>query len=70
MPEQKTGSYVLTKEELKNDYSIDYKKFIKSRHSLRNYRNEKLKIEDIKEAIEMAKYSPSACNRQYIVLLL
>ena len=66
MPEQKTGSYVLTKEELKNDYSIDYKKFIKSRHSLRNYKNERLKIEDIKEAIEMAKYSPSACNRQYI----
>ena len=66
MPEQKTGSYVLTKEELKNDYSIDYKKFIKSRHSLRNYKDERLKIEDIKEAIEMAKYSPSACNRQYI----
>ncbi len=34
IPEQKTGAYVLTKEELKNDYNIDYKKFIKSRHSL------------------------------------
>ena len=66
IPEQKTGAYILTKEELKNDYNIDYKKFIKSRHSTRNYKNQELKIEDIKEAIEMAKYTASACNRQYI----
>jgi nitroreductase len=64
--EQRTGVYILTKEELRKDYKIDYKKFIKSRHSTRNYKNEVLKPEDIKEAIEMAKYSPSACNRQYI----
>ena len=64
--EQKTGAYILTKEELKKDYDIDYKKFIKSRHSTRNYKNIELKIEDIKEAIEMAKYSASACNRQFI----
>ena len=63
---QKTGVYILTKEELKNDYDIDYEKFIKSRHSTRNYKNMTLKIEDIKKAINMAKYSPSACNRQYI----
>ena len=66
VPEQKTGAFILTKEELKKDYSIDYKKFIKSRHSTRNYKNLELKIEDIKEAIEIAKYSASACNRQYI----
>jgi len=66
--EQKTGAYILTKEELKNDYNIDYKKFIKSRHSTRNYKNAKLKIEDIKEAVEMAKFTPSACNRQFIKL--
>ncbi len=64
--EQKTGTYILTKEELKNDYNIDYSKFIKSRHSTRNYKNMNLKIEDIKKAVEMAKFSPSACNRQYI----
>lgn len=66
VPEQKTGAYVLTSEELKKDYNIDYKKFIKSRHSTRNYKNQELKIEDIKEAIEMAKYTASACNRQFI----
>ena len=64
--EQKTGAYVLTKEELKKDYDIDYSKFIKSRHSTRNYKNMALKIEDIKKAINMAKYSASACNRQFI----
>ena len=64
--DQKTGAYVMTKEELKNDYDINYKKFIKSRHSTRNYKNKRLKMEDIKKAIEMAKYSPSACNRQFI----
>ena len=64
--EQGTGAYILTKEELKNDYNIDYRKFIKSRHSTRNYKNIPLKIEDIESAIDMAKYSPSACNRQYI----
>ena len=63
---QKTGAYILTKEELKNDYDIDYEKFIKSRHSTRNYKNMPLKIEDIKKAINMAKYSASECNRQYI----
>ena len=64
--EQKTGAYVITKEELKNDYNIDYNKFIKSRHSTRNYKNMALQIEDIKKAVNMAKYTASACNRQYI----
>jgi len=64
--EQKTGAYVMTREELKKDYNIDYNKFIKSRHSTRNYKNMVLQIEDIKKAVNMAKYSASACNRQYI----
>jgi len=64
--EQKTGAYVMTREELKKDYDIDYDKFIKSRHSTRNYKNKILQIEDIKKAVNMAKYSASACNRQYI----
>jgi len=64
--EQKTGSYILTKEELKQDYDINYKKFIKSRHSTRNYKSQQIEIEDIKKAMDMAKYSASSCNRQYI----
>ena len=58
----------MTKKELQNDYEINYLKFVKSRHSTRNYKNETIKLEDIKKAVEMAKYSASACNRQYIKL--
>ena len=63
---KKVGAYILNKVELEKDYKIDYKKFIKSRHSTRNYKNKELKKEDIISAIEMAKYTPSACNRQNI----
>jgi len=66
--EQKAGAYILTKKELEKDYNIDYLKFVKSRHSTRNYKHEPLKIEDVQAAVEMAKYSASACNRQYIKL--
>ena len=66
--EQKAGAYILTKKELEKDYNIDYLKFIKSRHSTRNYKNEPIKLEDVQKAVDMAKYSASACNRQYIKL--
>ena len=65
---QKTGAFILTKKELENDYKINYLKFLKSRHSTRNYRNEQIKLDDVKLAVEIAKYSASACNRQYIKL--
>ena len=65
---QKAGAYILTKKELQKDYQIDYLKFVKSRHSTRNYKNEPIKLDDVKAAVEMAKYSASACNRQYIKL--
>ena len=68
VPELKTGAYIMTKEELKKNYTFDYKKFVMSRHSTRNYKHEQLKLEDIREAVEMAKYTPSACNRQYVKL--
>ena len=39
-----------------------------SRHSTRNYKHEELKLEDIEEAVDMARFTPSACNRQNIKL--
>ena len=66
--QRKAGAYILTKKELEKFYNIDYLKFIKSRHSTRNYRNKPIKLEDVKSAVEMAKYSASACNRQNIKL--
>ena len=66
VPFQETGARIVTKEKLKKDYDVDYGKFIKSRHSTRNYINETLKIEDIEKAVDMARYTPSACNRQFV----
>ena len=63
---QKVGAYLLNKEQLKNNYNIDYMNFVRSRHSIQNYQQLKLKSEDIREAIETAKYSPSASNKQNI----
>lgn len=65
---KKAGAYILTKKELEKDYNIDYLKFLKSRHSARNYKNETIKLDDVKSAVEMSKYTPSACNRQFIKL--
>ena len=64
--DKNAGAFILTKKELEQDYKINYLKFIKSRHSTRNYKNETIKLDDVKAAVEMAKYSASACNRQYV----
>ena len=66
--QHESGAFILLKNELEKDYKIDYLKFVKSRHSTRNYKNESINLEDIKSAVEMAKYTASACNRQYIKL--
>ena len=41
-----------------------------SRHSTRNYKHEELKLEDIEEAVDMARFTPSACNRQNYTTIL
>lgn len=44
--------------------SINYDKFLSSRRSIRNFSDEKLSVEDIKKAVNMAIKTPTACNRQ------
>lgn len=49
---------------------IDYSKFtfeelMMSRKSVRQYSNKKVSFQEIKKAIDIAKYSPSVCNRQH-----
>ena len=66
LKEIKVGAYILDKEDLKKYYKFNYLDFVKSRHLIRNFKIQKLRYKDIKEAIEIAKYSPSACNRQNI----
>lgn len=40
------------------------KEFIKNRHSVRCYKNEKVSVEIMQEVLELAASAPSACNRQ------
>lgn len=41
-----------------------YKDFAESRHSIRQFSEEPVNMELIQQAIELAQYTPSACNRQ------
>lgn len=60
------GSFVLEKKAFEKDATIDYRKFLASRHSVREFSAKKLDEKDLKKAIETAILSPSACNRQMI----
>ncbi len=62
--EMNVGSYVLNKSDFEKDSKIDYRKFIASRHSVREFLSKPVKEEDMKKAVETAILSPSACNRQ------
>lgn len=58
------GDMVLSKAELTKDAKIDYRKFLASRHSVREFSDKKIDIKDIENAVSTAILSPSACNRQ------
>ena len=58
------GSFKLYKEDFEKDSKIDYKKFLASRRSVREYLKKPLLERDVKKAVEIAILSPSACNRQ------
>lgn len=60
------GSFVLEKKDFEKVAAIDYRKFLASRHSVREFSTKKLDEKDLKKAIETAILSPSACNRQMI----
>lgn len=59
-----SGTFEFKYDDIKEDLNIDYLRFLKSRHSIRNFSNKKLDINDVKKGVEMAIMSPSACNRQ------
>lgn len=44
--------------------TINYADFVKNRHSIRCFSLEPVNIERVKNAISLAQYTPSACNRQ------
>ncbi len=58
------GSFVLAKKDFEKDATIDYSRFLASRHSVREFSTKRLDEKDLEKAIETAILSPSACNRQ------
>ena len=53
-----------TKKEIEEATNIDFEKFINHRHSVRDFSNEPVPLEKIVRALDIAKRTPSACNRQ------
>lgn len=46
------------------DKTFDFKSFVKSRHSVRFFKNQIPEKDKIEEALRIAQFTPSACNRQ------
>lgn len=43
---------------------LNYAEFVASRHSIRHFSRKPVSIEKIEKALQLSKYTPSACNRQ------
>lgn len=62
--EYKGGYTVLRKEDLLRGTELDYESFVRSRHSMRTYSQEAITEAEVLKVISLAKYAPSACNRE------
>ena len=60
------GCKIYSHEELALNKVAEFKELVLSRHSIRDYKYEVVDREIVLKAIELANYSPSACNRQPI----
>lgn len=52
------------KKEILSRSFLDFEKFAKSRHSIREFSEKKIKLSKVQEAINIAQFTPSSCNRQ------
>jgi nitroreductase len=60
-----TGGYFKTsREKIHQNGKIDFYNFVRNRHSIRNFTGNAIDVELINRALEIAEYTPSACNRQ------
>ncbi|HFU3962882.1 nitroreductase family protein [Streptococcus suis] len=41
-----------------------YKEFVETRHSIRHFSDKPVELERVENAVKLAQYTPSACNRQ------
>ncbi len=58
------GSFKTSREKIHCFGKIDYENFIKNRHSIRNFTGNDIDFDLVYKALELAEYTPSACNRQ------
>ncbi|WP_392447287.1 nitroreductase family protein [Capnocytophaga canis] len=59
------GGYFKTSRDKIHLYGkIDYYNFVRNRHSIRNFTGNQIDIALVNKALEIAQYTPSACNRQ------
>ena len=56
----------ISKKQIDETRKQNFDIFSKNRHSIRNFSENQVSIEDIKESIKIAQRSPSACNRQSV----
>ncbi|NRB42712.1 MAG: nitroreductase family protein [Pseudomonadales bacterium] len=62
--ENRGGYEVLEKRQWQADAEHDLLAFFQSRRSIRDFSSEPVSLQLIKRAMEMAKYTPTVCNRQ------
>jgi nitroreductase len=58
------GSITLSSNTYFSNCKGDYSRFSISRHSIRNFTPQPIELDKIKNAVNLAKHCPSACNRQ------
>ncbi len=63
-PRFEAGTKSITMESIAKATDFDYENFVATRTSVRNFSEEEVDLESIKKAFEMARHTPSVCNRQ------
>lgn len=58
------GTEFTSRSEVIDAVQINYRRFFENRHSVRDFSEETVELETIKEAISIAQQAPSVCNRQ------
>lgn len=58
------GVIEVSKQDDEHYRKLNFKEIMKTRHSIRHFSDDDVSLEKIEEAIEIAQYTPSACNRQ------
>lgn len=59
-----SGVKELNKDDIYQKINLDFEGFVKARHSIRYFSSENPDINLINKALDIAQYTPSACNRQ------